>query len=283
MNKFENLLTSVGLYDAMDISVNDIDELESLLCSEIYHGYKISCYCKECGEERVFENVDKTVHEDMGFVRFNIFDEAIKATPSKKDRFDNIVNKRYSLCFQCAKENSHLLLFDLILTSDKIIKIGQYPSYADIATADTKKYKSILADKYVEYNKSVGLFSHGVGIGSFVYLRRIIEKLVFDTYEKNKDNLKISEKEFVEQEFKFKIVTLKEYLPEVLVENKNIYEIISKGIHELSEKECLEYYPGVKMGIELILDDLIAEKERERKKKELSKFVANTTGKLKNN
>lgn len=63
-------------------------------------------------------------------------------------------------------------------------------------------------------------------------------------------------------------------MPEVLVANKNIYGIVSKGIHELSEEECREMFPYIKAGIELILDSLLAEKERKSKEKIFEKFVA---------
>lgn len=81
--------------------------------------------------------------------------------------------------------------------------------------------------------------------------------------------------------FDEKIEALKPYLPEVLVANKNIYGIVSKGIHELSEEECREMFPYIKAGIELILDSLLAEKERKSKEKIFEKFVAKKTGELK--
>jgi len=55
-------------------------------------------------------------------------------------------------------------------------------------------------------------------------------------------------------------------LPTAL-QNPNLYTILSKGIHELTEEECLEMFPMIKIGIELILDERIAEKEREKKRK----------------
>ena len=74
---------------------------------------------------------------------------------------------------------------------------------------------------------------------------------------------------------------MKDYLPKVLVTNKNVYGIVSKGVHELSEEECREMFPYIKAGIELILDDLLAEKERKEKEKVFEKFVAQKTGELK--
>jgi len=42
-----------------------------------------------------------------------------------------------------------------------------------------KKYRKILGDsKYRELHRAIGLSAHGVGIGAFVYLRRIFEGLV---------------------------------------------------------------------------------------------------------
>lgn len=91
----------------------------------------------------------------------------------------------------------------------------------------------------------------------------------------------ISKEDFEHLKFDIKIETLKVYLPKVLVTNKNVYGIISKGVHELSEEECREMFPYIKAGIELILDDLLAEKERKEKEKVFEKFVAQKTGELK--
>lgn len=76
----------------------------------------------------------------------------------------------------------------MIVTSDKIIKIGQFPSVADLVILEIVKYKSVLSKQYREFSKAVGLFVHGIGIGSFVYLRRIIENLVYEKSVKLKIN-----------------------------------------------------------------------------------------------
>ena len=41
-----------------------LDELENLFYSSSYNGYTINCFCNVCGEQRTFENTDKTVHEE---------------------------------------------------------------------------------------------------------------------------------------------------------------------------------------------------------------------------
>lgn len=40
-------------------------------------------------------------------------------------------------------------------------------------------------------------------------------------------------------------------------------------------------FPCIRTGIELILDDVLAEKEKAKKEKTFEKFVADTTGKFK--
>ncbi len=280
MSKLEDLLVNKGLYDSVEICIDDLDELEKLLSGSSYNGYNINCFCANCNEIRTFETVDKTIHNESGFARIDFFNDYYD--PSIQEIFNDYLNKRYSLSFRCTRNHKHSILFDLLVTNNKIIKIGQYPSFADLANRDISRYKSVLGNKFNEYSKSLGLFSHGIGIGSFVYLRRIIESLIFDKYDEVKESLNISHDDFMKSEFKDKIDILKNYLPSVLVKNKNIYSIISKGIHHLNEEECSSIYPVIKDGIELILDDLIAEKQRIEKEKKFSIHIANITGELKN-
>jgi hypothetical protein len=59
-----------------------------------------------------------------------------------------------------------------------------------------------------------------------------------------------------------KVEILKEFLPSQLVEAKSIYGILGKGVHELTEEECLKYFPPLKLSIELILNQKIEETKR---------------------
>lgn len=282
MTKFEELLVDKGLYDGVDISIEDLDEMQKLLSESLFNKYNINCFCVKCSEMRTFESVDKKVFEEHGFTI--LLDDPVTTrgrTSKNEETFKQYLNRRYSLSFRCTRDHNHTLLFDLLITNDQIIKIGQYPSFADVSIGDIYKYKSVLEKKFHEYKKSLGLFSHGIGIGSFVYLRRIIESLVFEKYDEVKNDLDITHDDFMKSDFKEKLEILKDYLPSVLVQNKSFYGIVSKGIHELSEEECLSMYPYIKVGIELILDDIITEKERSKKEIIFSQFVANKTGEFK--
>lgn len=281
MGKIEDLLINKGLYDSVDITIDDLEEMQKCLSRSEYTENTVDCFCIHCGTNRIFEFADSEVHNDTGFIRMAIDDPSGRSRMSKKEEiFNSYLNRRYVLTYRCTRERQHAILFDLIITNEKIMKIGQYPSVADLVIPEIIEYKSVLGKQFREFSKSIGLFAHGIGIGSFVYLRRIIEKLVFDKYQQFSDELGVTAEEFEHLKFDEKIAVLKNHLPTVLVKNKNVYGIVSKGIHELSEDECINMFPFIRTGIELILDDLLSEKERVEKEKLFETFVAQKTGEL---
>ena len=161
---------------------------------------------------------------------------------------------------------------DLILYFDEadhsIQKVGQYPSIADIHIAQIKQYNKVLPKEDLkEFTRAIGLAANGVGIGSFVYLRRIFENLIFEAYNTAKNNGAIDEEKFKRLRIDERIKELKHYLPNTLVEIAGVYGILSKGIHQLSEEECLAYFDAMRVGIEIILDDKLEQKKREEKRK----------------
>ena len=137
-------------------------------------------------------------------------------------------------------------------------KIGQFPSIADFHISQIKRYDKVLPkEKLKEFTRAIGLAANGVGIGSFVYLRRIFEGLIEEAHLKSKVEKDWDENNYLKQRMAEKIEILKKYLPAFLVENKTLYSILSVGIHSLKEEDCLAYFETVKVGIELILDEKV--------------------------
>jgi len=189
---------------------------------------------------------------------------------------------------KCALKKHEIVFFFYLEYNESndvmiLTKVGQNPSMADLYSGDKLKYKTVLDnDMYLEYTKALGLYAHGVGIGSFTYLRRIIEKLTYNIYEENKAQIHITETNFDKLRLKERIDALKGFLPDILVREKNIYEILSKGIHELDEDECNRAFSVLKTGIDLILDDILAMKDRKEKEEQLNKDIAEMTSKYRN-
>ncbi len=140
--------------------------------------------------------------------------------------------------------------------SNTIMKIGQYPSVADFHIGRLKKYTKVISKGQLkEFTRAIGLAANGVGIGSFVYLRRIFESLIFDVGNKAIAEGKIDKVAFDKCHVDEKIGMLKNDLPSFLCQNTSIYKVLSAGIHELSEEECLGYFDVLRVSIELILDE----------------------------
>lgn len=183
----------------------------------------------------------------------------------------------------CTRDHDHQLRFIVHVDQDDrtMQKIGQIPSLADLSMHDVKKYSGVLGkETFRELTKAIGLAAHGVGIGSFVYLRRIFENLVEDAHQAAKTakvwvetGERWDEEAYEAARMNDKIQMLKGHLPDFLVENRVIYGILSKGIHELSEKECLAAFPAVKLGIEIILDAKLEEVARRKKQDAAKKSI----------
>ncbi|WP_419769562.1 MAG: hypothetical protein ACNI3C_09465 [Candidatus Marinarcus sp.] len=147
-----------------------------------------------------------------------------------------------------------------------LMKIGQYPSIADFHISEIKQYKKLLStDKLKEFTRAIGLAANGVGIGSFVYLRRIFEYLIEDAYTMCKSDGTVDEESYKKSRMDQKIGLLSTHLPDFLVEHKSMYSILSKGIHELDEKTCLDHFDSLRVGIEIILDEKLDELKKKEK------------------
>jgi len=175
----------------------------------------------------------------------------------------------------CLRNEFTLTYFFQIIKEEKntnieysLVKIGQSPSLADLEFSRLDNYVRLIEKKWLrELKKAIGLAANGIGIGSFVYIRRVFENLI---ELKRKELITSSlwdEVKYQGSKMDEKILLLRDNLPSILVSNRKIYSIVSKGIHELSEQECLEYFPVMQDAIILILE------EDYRKKQESERLI----------
>ncbi|EJL6928591.1 hypothetical protein NMT03_004704 [Vibrio alginolyticus] len=214
------------------------------------------CFCPECNEHSIFSS----------------FFSGTRYIHSSTDHW---INKgKFTVQAKCSRNEDHKLFFLFEAKGNVIQKIGQLPSLASLHMYDAKKYNKVLEKQYFqEFTKAIGLVTHGVGVGSFVYLRRIFEALIEEAHQKMLSSEGWDESLYNQARMAEKISLLSSELPEFLIENKNMYGILSKGIHELSEKECLDAFPVVKLGIELILDARLEAMTRKKKLEEARKAI----------
>lgn len=233
------------LYEKVEyLEEDDIDPLYDFF----YFKGKQDGYCVGCKAETVF-SLEQSLHEKLGL-----------------DYSDEQENDRYfSIQFKCARVDSHSPIFYFLQLGRKIQKIGQHPSLADTAIGQLDRFRKILdADNSREFHKALGLAAHDVGIGAFVYLRRVLERLIDARKAKAVNDGPLTEADFEKKRVSEKIKLLKGYLPDTLVDNDGIYRVLSKGVHELSEEECLQYFTPLRDLMFLILEEDL---EKEKKDK----------------
>ena len=183
-------------------------------------------------------------------------------------------SKRYSVLLKCSRVSEHHLYFLFDVEDRTVQKIGQYPSLADLNTYDVRQYSAVLSkEDFKEFTKAIGLAAHGVGVGSFVYLRRIFENLVDAAYQIAKSDDGWDDDNYRNGRMAERIQLLEGHLPDFLVENRSMYKILSQGLHELTESECLAAFPILKMGIELVLDEKLAAAAKQQKLEQAKKAI----------
>lgn len=287
-NIFESFIVNDGLYHELPLSLENFTDLHFF----VYGDFKFDVFCTECGKESTYTVLKnfKPIYVENPFENMNISLTSEESSINKdalnfllNNAFNKLiaVNRTIFKVFKCTRKNEHHMFVNCIIKDKSIIKYGQYPSIADFNNLRNNKYRKVLKDRYWEYNKAIGLFSHGVGIGSLVYLRRIFEDLIKEANEVNKNEEGWNEEEFSLKRMDEKILSLKEHLPKFLVENRKIYGILSKGIHDLSESECIEIFPVIKCGIDLILNEKIEMIENEKTIHGVSKSLTDIHNKLK--
>ena len=178
----------------------------------------------------------------------------------------------------CSRDDSHKLRFNCLVDSGTIQKTGQFPSFADIALDESKEYSKLLSKRdAAEFHRAIGLAAHNIGIGSFVYLRRIFERLITDRFEEFKGTEQWRDEDFYAVRMEDKIQLLKNHLPPFLVKNHKIYSILSVGIHALEEDQCLAFFKVLRQSLILILEEDKKKKEELEMQQELQKAIAGFT------
>lgn len=183
---------------------------------------------------------------------------------------------QFALHLWCSRRpDRHLYsyFFDYDNTQGVLSKVGQTPSLEDVAGADIERYRTILGSEFAELRRATGLFAHGIGIGSFVYLRRIFETLV-EAARTTADPMGEREAEFRKMRMTDRVNELAAHLPPAVVKYKEAYGILSVGLHELTEVDCKRYFPVVRAAVITMLEQRYEAAEKAKVTEQLDRAVA---------
>ncbi|MBQ1627787.1 MAG: hypothetical protein II098_01345 [Treponema sp.] len=258
-NVYVKKLFDAPLYEEIELDKETSDTLWCYFNGNYDDELNVDIYCPFCKDNTVLYPKEQG---QIGISDFN---------PSKK--IFNGETPFGTIHYHCARNYEHYFCCNFLFREEgkKIYKIGQFPSKANIDNPEYKKYIKVLPKEYLsDLKRAVGLASHGIGAGSFVYLRRVFEFLLQDAFERAKSNSSIDEDEYNTSRVVEKIKLVKDYLPSFMSGNTQTYGILSKGVHELSEEECLKHFELMKETIICILEEALEKKEKEERIRKLS-------------
>lgn len=298
-NTFAQFLVNKGLYDKYEISKSNIQDVIDVINGHV----RINIYCKDCGESRIFsmkellfpfedsdgDQVMRSLGKELSSHQ-HIQELGATPHPGEKDGerewyWTNWQTQEYTRVmifqFQCALNGQHYTDFIVRANGNSLVKIGQFPSAADLSFPEFENYKRVLSkEDRKEFRRAIGLYASGIGVGAYVYLRRIFERLLVTA--KNtalQDGVELPDYETAHIDERTKM--LKDYLPKALEGNTTFYSIVSKGIHELSEDDCTAYFPILQDFLLLIMRQWEQQRQEKETEKKLAASLSQITQKIK--
>ncbi|WP_156483005.1 hypothetical protein [Sphingopyxis granuli] len=241
-----DLLIIKGLYSSIDTS----DEIGAVAEQKLRTASigTFDCYCTKCRKETSFIVSAMPVPHTGGGLRNG---NALANPPTL-----------FALRAVCQRDlTSYLYVFHK--AEKRVLKIGQAPSMADISFGELQGIDSSVdpLDRK-ELGTAIGLFAHDAASGAFVYLRRVFERMIARAHTKRIEAGGDPIADFDKMRVDEKVGALAEQLPERAVRNRAVFSVLSAGIHELTDEQCLALFPVVKA----VIFQMLEEEEHMRKK-----------------
>jgi len=244
-----------------------------LVLALLYFGGTFDSFCVDCEKASTFRA--NASDRPKSLTRDYAAEHAAKKA-GEEITYPEVPEGIYRVEGACARNRGHIQTFlfrieiiwndDDFSTYQTVQKIGQYPSFAQLNLPRVKQFSKILSVPLMkELSAAIGLASHDVGIGSYAYLRRVFEALIEDARMDANEGEGWDDDLYQRSRMGERIKMLRRYLPSFLVDNPGMYGLLSKGLHELSEEECLDSFPALLAGTELILEERLQEQKKAKR------------------
>ena len=261
-------LLKLPLYEKVDIGNYNQKVAESILLFE----QTFDAYCPFCRLDSTFkihvpEEVTKKYKQYSALMPLSSSGEVSK-------NFSIWDTRSIQKTAQCTR-NSHELRYYFTIEDTYLIKVGQYPPLSDQALAEVKDFSHVLSRSLLgELNTALGLATLGIGVGSYIYLRRVFESLVKEAQQTASLTEGWNGVKYHQLNMREKIQALAPHLPEFVVQNPEMYGLFEKPLHELTEDQCLANLDALKNGIFAIAEDRQASLSRAKRMSEAQKAIA---------
>ncbi|HHL2033739.1 hypothetical protein [Clostridium perfringens] len=235
-------------------------------------------FCPKCGRETTFDSSKWFNERSANIRRYSSYLDKEKCYFHRTERVFNTSNNAdyigariYIQEYECCVNRNHKLYNIYMCDNNIVTKIGQYPSSLDNGSVEyLKQLKEICSNKEAkEISKYIKdalvMESFGYGIASLLYIRRAFEKLIIISEGKEHENDGTTMKDRIKNN---------KYLPDLIKENSRIYNIISEGIHNQSEEECMELFKIIKVGVMILITRVYTHVEEEKELDKLKSLIS---------
>ena len=267
------------------------------LITFLFQKYKLYGYCPKCKKETIMFTCESSPENKLlgllnkpiwryGECEWEDDDFCDLSEPNMREYLDVLCKdggyyNKYFVCGHCNRVFNISIKVEFN-SEDKLVfcKIGQYPSVKLFNNIRTNRFDKALKKRKLkdEYLTAIRAYHDGYYIASYVYMRRIIEKLMTQIFQQEGRGIEFGR--FCKLHFNGKIKVIKDDLPELL-QDKRLYEITSAGIHQLNEKDCKEYYSVLMSAFELILSEEDRKIQENNLREELKKDIGTVHSEVK--
>ncbi len=249
---------------------------------EFSFNYQYKLYMLDNNGDITIESSIRIAYEENIGINIQIYSGKVYGVESNIILKDKLIEKNYYVTyyFSCNNIPNHIYNMTILLRVDRdkitVTKVGQYPSILSVKGFDFDKFKKQLKkyNAYEDYKNADLSMANNFFAGAYTYLRRVYEKQLNFYVDKDKPTLEDNK-----TETKIKAVK-KNFDPRIHEHLKNLYSILSVGIHELDEEESQMYYEYLKMMIDMQLQYEKSKDDEDKQTKTLSTKISNIVNKL---
>jgi len=185
--------------------------------------------------------------------------------------------KKFSKELAC-KRAEHKVTFHFQIEDDRLLKVGQYPSIAEINFGEALEFAKALGEPRArDLNKAIELAGLGAGLGAYIYLKKVFISLLEDAHQKathKKSASKVwDEGHYLNASITEQLKLVSMHMPAILLEHPEYYSILDKNLDQLTDEECLAGVSTLKTAVLLIADERLAAITRSRRLIELAEPI----------
>lgn len=219
---------------------------------------EIDAYCEVCDQPRPFQDLRS---------RGSGADMAVSALKSGTSYF------QFS-CVSCRKSHREYLVEQIL--DDENIRMQKYGELPRPRLTRNRVLQKFLKDDLDNYEKAVVCLSHEYGVAAFAYFRRIVENSIIrlldlvqeDAQSSGSDQptldaiAELRKEAPMSDKIKVANLALPSHLkPDGLNPLGRLYQVLSEGIHSLSEEDCLAKAKATSECLTFLVSELASRQE----------------------